>query len=320
MVNVGLDVGYSSVKIVSDSKKFKFPSVVGNNEQWFSFGEKDSALFGYKGNEYLVGDNAIDQSQIVERREDRNWIKSEMYDVLVAYAITKMLYVDDKISVVSGLPLAYFNKDAELLKKILIGSRECVINGVSVRFEIANAIIVPQPFGTLLDYALTDDGGIIQDRASGRIGVIDIGGKTTNILSVEDLSERSREATSVNVGGWTLVRHLTDVLLEKYPDMDHRSSHMEKILTDKSFTYYGKKIDVSDIVVDASMIVSKQIEAEISQRWGSASQFDKILVSGGGANVVGSFLEDAFPQAVVANDNVFSNAKGFHKFAKRRGE
>ena len=122
------------------------------------------------------------------------------------------------------------------------------------------------------------------------------------------------------MGGWTLVRHLTDVLLEKYPDMDHRSSHMEKILTDKSFTYYGKKIDVSDIVVDASMIVSKQIEAEISQRWGSASQFDKILVSGGGANVVGSFLEDAFPQAVVANDNVFSNAKGFHKFAKRRGE
>ena len=319
MVNVGLDIGYSSVKIRNDKKKIKFPSVVGNREEWFSISDNDKSVFAYSGNEYLVGDNALDQSQVIERREDRNWIKTSMYDTLISYAIAYTLYVNDKINVVSGLPLAYFNKDAEYLKNLLIGRRECVLGGAEISFEITSAVIVPQPFGTLLDYVLTDDGGIIQDRATGRIGVIDIGGKTTNILSVEDLSERSREATSVNVGGWTLVRHLADILLAKYPDMDHSSSYIEKVLMSGSFVYFGNTIDVSDIVSGVSQVAAKQIEAEISQRWGSAAQFEKILISGGGANLIGHSLEAIYPQAVTVHDNVFSNANGFWKFAKRRG-
>lgn len=320
MIKIGLDLGYSSTKVVAEGKTFKIPSIVGSYEDFFTVGgEKE--VFEVDGKRYLVGNQAIDQSHIVERREDRAWIKSNMYKVLMQYALVKSMQSSRLSSqsalVVSGLPLSYFSKDSAYLKSLLSGEIRGTLNGVESIFTVAQATVVPQPFGALLDYALNDDGGIIVDRAKGRTGVIDVGGKTTNILSVSDLSELSREATSVNVGGWTAVRRLTDYLRDKYSDIDDRASNMEKILNTKEFIYFGERVSVGDFVDSVSADIANQIKSEISQRWGSASQFERIIVSGGGAYLVGDALKEILPQAFISDNPVFTNAKGFFKFAKR---
>ena len=319
-VHAGLDIGYSSTKAYYDNGYFREPSIVGTYEDWFAV-EGNRRVIELDGVRYLFGKDAIDQSQIVERREDRAWIKSDMYRRLMEYAVgfiaMNSIYTEPEIFVVSGLPLAYFQKDAPYLKNLLVGSHRCIIDGEEISSTVKEAIIVPQPFGTLLDYALNDDGGILTDRARGKIGVIDIGGKTTNILSVSDLSEQSREATSVGVGGWTAVKKLRDFLVNGYPEIDDRVSNIEKVLVNKSFVYFGEKMDVSSVVSDVTKSIADQIKADISQRWGSAAQFEKILISGGGAHMIGSSIEKVLPQSFIVDDPIFSNVKGFYKFAKR---
>jgi plasmid segregation protein ParM len=319
MISIGLDVGYSSTKAVHESGKFKVPSIVGTFENFFAV-NSDREIVTIDGENFLVGQEAVNQSQIVERREDRKWIRSDVYRRLMEYALTKCVQDASKngnVVLVSGLPLAYFDQDADTLKALILGEHRCKINNVESVFEVKEARIIPQPFGTLLNYALTDEGGIIPERAIGRLGVIDIGGKTTNILSVGDLKEYSREATSKNIGGWTAVRKLTDYLVTEYPDIDDRASNVERILVDKHFTYFGEEIDVSEAVDAVSSSIASQIEAEISQRWGSAAQFEKILITGGGSYLIGKAIEEILPQAFLVGDPVFANAKGFYKFAKR---
>lgn len=320
MIEVGLDIGYSSTKAVYDGGRFRVPSIVGTFEEWFAVNAKRQVV-ELAGEKYLVGEDAIDQSQIVERREDRAWIKSEMYERLLKYALINTAQMSKiattSMFVVSGLPMAYFTKDAEYLKSLIIGEHRGVIDGLEAIVTVNDARIVPQPFGALLNYALTDEGGIIPENATGRVGVIDVGGKTTNILSVNDLAEQSREATSVSVGGWTVVRKLRDYLVDKYPEIDDRASNVERILVDKNFVYFGDRIDVAEIISSVTDNIAGQIKAELSQRWGSASQFEKILISGGGAHLISDSLIEVLPQAFMVSEPVFANAKGFYKFAKR---
>jgi plasmid segregation protein ParM len=320
MISIGLDIGYSTTKARYKNGSFKIPSIVGTNEEWFSVtNEKEKVVID--GEQLLVGQSAIDQSQIVQRREDRGWINTTMYRQLMTYSLVRAFQssneMDNELCVVSGLPMAFFNRDAETLKGIVFGEHTASINGKESTVYVRNVRIVPQPFGTLLDYALTDEGGIIAERADKRIGVIDVGGKTTNILSVDKMAELSREATSVNVGGWTIVKSLTDVLQSEYPDIDDRASAIEKILTTKNFVYYGERIDANDFVNPITAHAAKQISAEISQRWGSGAQFETILITGGGAKLVGQAIVDILPQAIVVADPVSSNANGFWKFANR---
>ena len=320
MIELGLDIGYSSTKAVFDRGSFKVPSVVGTYEEWFAVNASRKVI-KLDGQKYLVGSDAIDQSQIVERREDRAWIRSDMYSRLLKFALINTAQMEaletTSMFVVSGLPLAYFNKDAEFLKQLFIGEHRGEMDGVTSIVTVNDARIVPQPFGALLNHALTTDGGIIPENASGRVGVIDVGGKTTNILSVKDLAEQSREATSVSVGGWTAVRKLRDFLVDQYPEVDDRASNIERILVNGSFVYYGERIGVSDAISRITKNIASQIEAELSQRWGGGSHFEKILISGGGANLVGNSIIEVLPQAFIVKDPVFANAKGFHKFAKR---
>lgn len=320
MIRLGLDIGYSSIKAVYDDGRFRIPSIVGTYEDWFTVNTTRQVV-ELDGKKYLVGSDAIDQSQIVERREDRAWIKSDMYSRLLNYSLLNVAFAGGfqtaSMHVVSGLPMAYFNKDAEYLKSIIVGVHSGGISGDNITVTVDDARIVPQPFGALLNYALSDIGGIIPENASGRVGVIDIGGKTTNILSVNDLAEQSREATSVGVGGWTVTRKLREILISLYPEIDDRISNMERVLVDKSFIYFGKKIDATEEINSVTESIAGQIKAEISQKWGSASQFEKILISGGGAHLISESLIEMLPQAFMVSEPVFANANGFYKFAKR---
>jgi len=319
-ISVGVDIGYSSMKVNYKGGSFRIPSIVGTNEEWFSVSDEKEKV-EINGERLLVGQSAIDQSQIVQRREDRMWIKTPMYKNLLTYALVRAYQsvnaTENELCVVSGLPMAFFNRDAETLKSIIFGDHTAKIKGRESTVGVRNVRIVPQPFGTVLDYALNDDGGIVSDRAEMRIGVIDVGGKTTNILSVEKLAELSREATSVNVGGWTVVKAFTDVLQSEYPDIDDRASMIEKILVNKNFIYYGERIDAVDLITPITTRAAEQISAEITQRWGSGAQFEKVLVTGGGARLVGEALLDMLPQAEVVSDPISANARGFWKFANR---
>ena len=96
--------------------------------------------------------------------------------------------------IVTGLPVSFY-ADKDGVREKLLGEHRVQREGRSAQvLKVTDCRVIPQPFGSLLSLALDNQGRIVDNGlATGVVGVIDIGGKTANLLSVNRLSEIGRE-------------------------------------------------------------------------------------------------------------------------------
>jgi len=323
-MNAGIDLGYSAVKAVSGERRFQFPSVVGTPDKgrFAIWQQNGNIVLDVPGEgECLIGEGAIEQSRFIGRREDRNWINSDEYYRLMLAAFTELTagtVVD--LTVVTGLPIAFYS-DKEDLKKRLLGEHQATRKGRRAqRFRVANARVIPQPFGALLSIALDDRGRMVDTAlATGSVGIVDVGGKTTNLLSAHRLAEVGRETTSVNVGAWDMVRAIRQYLMENCPNLELRDHQIIDAIIARQVKYFGEPVDLGPAVDAALEPMADQVIAQATQLWNGGASLDAVLVVGGGALLLGSAIQAHFRHARVVEDPVFANAIGYWKFAQRVG-
>ncbi|MCP5101143.1 MAG: ParM/StbA family protein [Chloroflexi bacterium] len=320
-MRIGLDIGYNSTKVMGKGgNEFVFPSVVGTPERAsFSLnGNKEFLITLSDNSEAMVGQAAIMQSVFASRREDRDWIDSREYYTLAMAAISEVTKASGDISIVTGLPVAYY-QDKEKLQDILMGEHR--IKRDSRRWQTINVTavrVVPQPFGTVLSVALHNSGAALTNNyVKGNIGVIDIGGKTTNILSVYRLTEVSRETTSVNLGAWNAVRQMRTYFTREFPDLELRDHEVNQAMIQRSTNYFGDSYDLTDVVDSVVTPMAEQVIAQASQLWGKAARLDAILIAGGGAHLLGEYVQGYFKHAQILEKPQFANVTGFWKLAQR---
>lgn len=324
-MNVGLDIGYSAVKAVSGERRVSFPSLVGTPDlSRFAFsenGQERDIVLELGGGPVLVGAGAVEQSRFVSRREDRAWIESDEYRALFLAALGELSPATAVgLVVVTGLPVAFYD-DRDRLALVLNGEHKAARpDRRSQSFHVADCRVVPQPFGALLAAALDDRGRIVEHDLAGRVGVIDVGGKTTNILSVSRMRELSRETTSLSLGGWDAVRALRDFLSAHYPGLEVRDHQLAEAIVARRINYYGQPVDLGPAVEAALAPMAEQIIAGATQLWNGGATLDAILIAGGGALLFGERIKRHFRHAIVAPDPVFANAVGYWKLAQRIGK
>lgn len=326
---LGLDLGYNAVKVVSEKNRVVFASAVGTPDTArFTLSEKGATILTYNGESFFFGEGAVSDSRLVTRREDRHWIESDTYEKLIVAALYHATWQEAQMkgsnefgkvypAIVTGLPIAYYS-DKDKLAKIL--SRPFVFTDGETNYSIVikEVRVVPQPFGTILDYLFDESGEFYDNETSSKmIGVIDIGGKTTNILVAQKLSEKNRLTTSVNLGGWDVVRHVQAEILKKY-EVELRDHEVSRVIAMRDLYIYGKQIDVESTINSAIRPVLAGISSELTRIWGNAATIDKILITGGGSNFLGSYLMKLYPnQSEVVLDPVLANAIGYYKFSTR---
>jgi hypothetical protein len=224
-----------------------------------------------------------------------------------------------ELRIVTGLPVAFYD-DKATLRNLLLGEHRPQRQDRSAQlFRVVECRVIPQPFGCLLAEALDDRGNVVNGiYMTGTCGVIDCGGKTTNLLSVDRLSEVARESASVNVGAWEAVRAVKDWLNARYPDRaekirDHQV--IDAIIT-KGLKNKGQPVDLAPVLDDILAPMAEQVISEATQLWGAGGALDAILVSGGGALLLGRYIQQAFEHARVVTEPVFANALGYWRFAQ----
>lgn len=320
-MNIGLDIGYSATKAVWGLRRVTFPSAVGTPDRpRFSLGENHAIILTYP-ERVQVGEAAVQQSRFLKRREDRRWIEGDEWYALFLAALTELTDATvAEVRIVTGLPVAFFD-DRKTLRDRLLGEHRVQREGRRAQvFRVVDCHVIPQPFGILLAVAL-DDRGRIADTAlaSGVVGVLDIGGKTTNLLAVHRLNEIRRETASVNVGAWDAVRAVREWLAERCPELDLRDHQVIEAVIARQVRYYGSPVDLSDAIDAALEPLADEVVAAASQLWNGAAGLDAILVGGGGALLLGPYIQRHFRHARVVPDAVFANALGFWRFAQRLG-
>jgi PRTRC genetic system protein D len=319
-MNVGLDVGYSATKAIAGERRVNFPSVVGTPDKArFSLSENHSLVL-IAPHHVQVGAGAVSQSRFVNRREDRSWIESDEWADLALAALTELTAAKGvELMIVTGLPVAFF-EDRAALRDRLLGEHRVQREGRHAQaLQVTGCHVIPQPFGALLATSLDDRGRIVdRELATGAVGVIDVGGKTTNLLSVSRLAEISRETASVNVGAWDAIRAVQAWLSDHYPGLeDLRPHQVIDALVARQVRYYGEPVDLTGVVEETLEPLADQVLAEASQLWNGAATLDAILVSGGGALLLGPTIRRRFRHARVVSEPVFANALGYWRFAQR---
>lgn len=314
---LGIDIGYNAVKAVHEKYQTTFPSVVGTPDTArFSLNAGSDVIIEYEGTQYLVGESAIVQSRMVQRREDRHWFESTEYKILYMAALSA-LNLSGNVKVVTGLPVAFL-ADKDALQSTLTGEWLFKRNGKEYSVDAQEVKVIPQPFGTLLDLALDDDGDVVNSEiATGTIGIVDCGGKTTNLLAVSRMAEISRETASVNIGGWDVIRALREYINSQYPDRDFRDHELAEIIRLGSFNYFGKKVDVKSKIEELAAPLAQQVISQASQLWNGGASLDKIVITGGGSFLLGQYIESHFQHAETTKCPVFGNALGYHKLGVR---
>lgn len=322
---VGIDVGYSHTKMVSETVAARFASICGNVERAeFSLNEQSpSARIVHipDDGDWVIGEDALYISRFRPRHEDRDWIVSPIYRRYYLTSLTELTtatYVE--IEGVTGLPVTYFARDQQRLVEQLQGEFRVQREGRSwQRFRVTRMTVIPQPFGTLLSEVLNDAGRITnQSLAAGRVGVVDVGGKTTGYLCVHNLAEIPAETTSIDIGCWEALTLIRDAVNARYPGLeldDHETALL--VSNGAAVSYYGETRDVSDIVRQAVAPLAERVIAEATTLWNGGARLDAILVTGGGAALVGQALCRRFPHARIVADSAFANARGYYRFARR---
>jgi hypothetical protein len=320
-MKIGLDIGYSAVKAVSGDRRVTFPSAVGTPDKARFSLDGGSSIVLVDPDHVQVGEGAIAQSRFVRQREDRRWIESQEWDSLFLAALTELTAAKRaELRIVTGLPVAFFYGDHQAVRDRLLGDHRVQREGRHAQtLQVIDCRVIPQPFGALLAVTLDDRGRIVdQALAAGAVGVIDAGGKTTNLLSVNRLSEIGRETASVNVGAWDTVRAMRDWLADHCPGLeDLRGHQVITAIVDRSVKYYGEPVDLSRPVDAILEPLADQVLASATQLWNGGAALDAILVSGGGALLLGPYIQPHFRHARVVEDPVFANALGFWRFAER---
>lgn len=328
-MKLGIDIGYNAVKAFDGIHQVvTFPSVVGTADaSRFTAGgiasTKHQQIEMCDNTKWMYGDEAVEMSRMVMRPEDRSWYNTSEYHILLTAAIRDtlrdtILKKDEKLYVVTGLPVMFYDDRKELEEVFM--TDHCFIqdNGHAFAYPMGGCRVIPQPFGSLIDMALDMDGDV-KDAviARGTVGVIDCGGKTTNFLTASKMREVARLTTSINMGGWDIVRAVRERLNVIYPSLDIRDSLIAESIIRGSIKIYGEYNSIQDESFKAILPFADMIVATATQLWNSGATLDRIILTGGGAQFVYNLIKSKYPHAHMVENPVVANVMGYYKFAKR---
>jgi plasmid segregation protein ParM len=327
---VGLDIGYGDCKAVSETgQRVRFPSLVAPAE-FIRFQADVGArvqvngltLYDTSEGDLFIGELAARQGRpgAVRSPRDRNRVSDPIVTHLADAAFSAVLPNTDYtcVNLVTGLPVDYY-RDAHQLAEHLRGQHVIKLDGSSLVVDVADVLVVPQPFGALLSVLLDERGRLMTDvehLVRGRVGVLDVGMYTTDLILVDGLEYIEAGSGSLEVGVSTVLEMLRKILLDDYR-VSYETHQLEVAIRRGWLVVDGQTVRLNGIASDQLGVVAQSIEARARTLW-NVGTLSAILLAGGGSLALRPWLEPYFTQAIYAPDAAMANVFGFLRYGLRR--
>lgn len=322
----GVDLGYGFVKVTDGNQEHVFPSVVGVGQKiryHSDLGNHHQVIENLsvrmEDDHYFVGDLAIRQSGIASRSLDPD--RCEDPNVRVLFVTALGLYAhweEDEFHLVTGLPTGQFGARREEWMTALRGKHAIHfgLNGTEKERQlfIKDLRVIPQPFGTLYHRVLNNFGSV-DDRelAAGRVGIVDIGFKTSDFAVADQMEFIDHLSTSTNTALSTAYGIVAAHLRHEF-NLERENYRLDRVMQNGELRIAGRSQDLRKIRQKALGDVAQKIAAEINSLW-DYRDLDHILITGGGGKALAEFLQREFPNAELVSKPQFANACGFWKLA-----
>ncbi len=197
---IGIDVGFGFTKACMGNERVIFKSIIGESSeiQFFSNiaenSETSNLHISIDNKSYYIGEFAEIQSNVRQFTLDQDKLLNEFLKLLALTAIgTSIKEENATVNVVSGLPVIYLRKYHRKFSEILSGKHRITFHSmdgkkVTKNIHINKVKMMPQPIGSIFNLLMDEEGKIAtQDLIKKKVGIIDIGFRTTDVTIFDKL-------------------------------------------------------------------------------------------------------------------------------------
>lgn len=338
---IGTDDGHDSIKVC-----FGWDQA---NKSWLYGYHKSRAVQGLEqtmavsrsstgGAAYSTGEQhfTIADGQSLLRSLDTrmvNYAFSPLNRVLVNHALSECRLADASIYLVTGLPVDQYYRDgtpnAELIEA-KIANLSTPVERVGKGPGLANIVkqgVVSEAIGAFYDALIQHDGSFdaeIEKLISRRpVGVVDMGGKTTDIAVVSEnvRSVYSDRSGTDEIGVLELLDKVGERIKAEFKlNAKPPTPYVEEACRTMTYELFGEEKDVSHIVKPACQDYLARVKNFAVSKVGDGSDLGAILFVGGGAALILAALGlEAFStiyqgRILIAKDPEYANARGMWKY------
>ena len=324
LIQVGVDDGYAMTKVAFSLPNgqvhlLKIPSRA-------RAGSHGISSIGAKANEidgsYITDDVEFVVADDIDGEGTRfdDYPFSSLNRVIIHHALRLAGLAGKSIKIGTGLPVAhYFSGPGGKPNMTIINKKNNnlmlpvkSLSGPSCA-EIVSPHVLAEGVAAWVDY-LVDNKGNITSNPTNPAAIIDIGGRTTDCVTVlPGWKVDNKRSGTANIGVLNLMESITERVAAKFDLMDLRQSTLDNCLTTRKVRLWNKEHDITDIITTAKKEIGDQIHREIQRQIGRGHEFEKVLFVGGGA-VVFDMIQKYYPNAAMPKDPEFANARGILKY------
>jgi plasmid segregation protein ParM len=175
-------------------------------------------------------------------------------------------------------------------------------------FKVSECTVLPQGAG-----ALYSEPEKWKDKL---VAIIDIGGNTVNGCIADNLNIVRESKFTEKLGILILQNEIKKKLDSEY-GVDIQGYEMGGIMRDRIYKKFGQSIEKSREIIEEIMKNHvKNIKKVMRKNKYNIEGLPYILLVGGGSLVLKDYLCKVFPQAVMIDDPVYANVKGFYEVGR----
>lgn len=338
----GIDVGYFNVKFTKGRKNdggdveidcdmfTAVAPVVSANQLMHASGtpEANACIVSVKGIDYMVGDGATAFTRGNEPRTvEPNYCMTDKYYALMLGALNRIAdhagagheVVVDTVGL--GLPLNAYGQYSKALAEKVIGEHRIgrTGGGVKRRVTVKHAHVMVQPHGALLNFGS-------RTSVDGATLVVDPGGGTLDWF----LMDENRNIAWPRSGAYSMAMlHVAQAIADQIEDgLRNDVAAMNIIdkalrLRELSFMIGPRRYEMRTFQSTVEAVLEQAVKA-MFDRTGSVRTVRRILMTGGGAALFRSYLDEKYSDlrdAIEMDvDPVYSNVRGFQIAAEHIAE
>ena len=332
---LGIDVGFGFTKATNGKDFIIFKSLFGEaTDMQFrlnigSVSFTDNLHVTIDDQSYFVGDFAEQQSSVRQFTLYQERLLTEFAKIL---ALTAAGSINEKyvpINVVSGLPIGYLKQYHQQFSKILTGHHEVIYHHadgskITRKIHINKVRMMPQPLGSIFNLLMDDNGKIAnKELAKQKVGVVDIGFRTTDFSIFDRLRYIERGSTTTDTGISKSFGIISKKLREE-SGVSIEVFRLYKAVGAGVIKIRGKEYNFTNLRDQVFSNSAGIIANDIERLWADDWDIDTIVLTGGGSMELARYLKPLITGNVIPLDNKIdarlNNVQGYFKYGKYEWE
>ena len=326
---VGIDVGFGFTKAYNGKNSVIFKSLIGDATDiqfQAALGESSATSnlhITLNDKTYFLGNYAELQSNIPEYTLDQEKLIEQFIRTLAVAAVGICTEGTGPINVVTGLPVGYLKRDTKKLKEMIRGTHEITFHNRNGRDEtrqvnIDKIHVIPQPIGSIFNLIFDDRGNITNKTlANSKLGVVDIGFKTTDFSIFDHLQYVERGSSTMDTGISKCFSVIANKLRQE-SNINVELCRIFRFVESGMIKIKGKEYNISNLKKRVYTHSASAIAADLNRLWENDWDIDSILLSGGGSVPLAEYLIPNIEGNVIPIsrdiDARFNNVQGYCKF------